>query len=285
MEDEIVAPSPTSEDTFYPSPKPADSTTARSAASAEKAGTAGTEAAPEPADTELEPQEAGSKSPRVSFKELRTAKDKAEARAELLEKQLAERNKTEPLPVKPAAETKPAIDPTKPKSEDFATYDEFLDARDKYNRGQWEKEQQAKTAEAAQAETIKQQKVESDKHLANWNKHEEVFKATAPEYKAHFDAFFKVAGLNPTLASAVFESEFGPDLSDYLGAHPEELDRIAGLTPRFILKAIGALEDKLGSKAPDKPITKAPRPLPEVGGKAGGAPKELSIEETFYGKN
>lgn len=278
--DAKVESSPTIEDTFYSSPKPTD-------APVEKPAAAVAEPVVEViAETELEPAEAGSKSPRVSFKELRTAKDRAEARAELLEKQLAERSKTETSPAKPAVETKPAVDPLKPKSEDFPTYDEFLDARDQYNRKQWEQEQDTKAAASAETDRVKQQKVESDKHLANWNKREEAFKPSAPEYKAHFDAFFKVAGSNPTLATAVFESEAGPDLSDYLGSHPEELERIAGLGPRGILKEIGKLEDKLAAKPVEKPVTKAPRPLADVGGKAGGAPnKELSTEEVFYGKN
>lgn len=295
MADAIVVPSTTPEpieDTFYGKSELAASTPAKdpkdiSSAASVKTGTAGTEAAPEPAEHETEPiVDASSKSPRLSWRELRTKKDQAEAQVELLKQQLAERNKAVPQTVAPAAAV-PAVDPTKPKSEDFPTYDDYLDAREKWNRAGWERQNTEKTQQAEREKTVAEAQVENAKRLQGWTAQEKVVMAKQPDYTAQFAVFLKVAEQTPALAVAVYKSDIGPDLAQHLGANPDELARIAKLPAEGIWKAIGVLEDKLtapeGSVTPT--ITKAPPPLKSVPGNARGVQKELSIEETFYGKD
>ncbi len=258
-----------------------------SATPAEKAGAVQTEAASEPADTELEPAEAktpaADKSVRSNWATMRAARYRAEAEAKLLREQLAERDKAKPAAAAAVVEVKPAVDPAlKPKSEDYATYDEFLDARDKHNRFLWESEQTRNRtdAEAAQAKTEREAK--SAKHLADWNKVEAVTKAKNAGYPAAFDAFFAVARTNAALAGSVFESAIGPDLALHLGVTPAELERIAALSEREIWKEIGKLEDRLATKGSETHITKAPRPLAKVEGDAARPEKDRSMEDRFY---
>lgn len=281
-------PSPV-EDKFYPTEtKPdvnADPSTARSE-TPDKTGAVQTEAAPEPAENEAEPLSTD-KSPRLSWRELRISKEKsderaarAEARAELLEQQ-ANQRKAESLPA-PAKEP-----PTgKPKSDDFATYDEFLDARDAWNKAEWEKEQTAKQKQTDADKAAAEAKAQSAKHADRWNTREASVKGQFPAYDASFSVFLKVAQQHPALAHAVFESELGPDLAQYLGANVEELTRIQSLDPLKQRIAVGILEDKLQGQLKEKgstlPITKAPRPLADVSGTASAPVKELAIEDRFY---
>src|SRR5580765_6440421 len=135
--DEKTAAAPSSvEDKFYPkhtgaksAPPPED----KSSETPVQTGAVQTEAAPEPADTDPEPlvEEADKpKSPRSSWAEMRQARYRAEARAELLEKELAEQRKAASLPAKPLTDDKPAIDLDKPlDAADYPTYEAYLDER------------------------------------------------------------------------------------------------------------------------------------------------------------
>jgi hypothetical protein len=287
--DAIVDSSPTPiEDNFYPEKKSPDVKPASSPDTSEapddskdneNSGAAKTEAASEPAEEEQEPLTDKSKSPRSSWAEMRQARYRAEAEIEFLKKQLDERKRA-------STPAEPPADPNKPKSEQFETWDEFLDARDKYNRKTWETEQVEKQRLAEEAKAKAEAEKESAKHLERFEARERVVQAKSPDYQSHFDRFFERAQSIPPLRTAVFESEIAPDLADYLGGHPEELSQIAGLQPGAIWKAIGKLEDKLSSeKGSPTPITRAPRPLADVSGNAGRALKELSFEEKLYGAN
>jgi hypothetical protein len=285
MADVLAESSPATEDKFYNSTPGVSAaspteTIESSATPVVKTGAVQTEAAPEPADIELEPTEGKTdKSAKSNWATMRAARYRAEAERDLLKKQLDER-KAEPLTAAAAAVIK--TDPEKPKSEDFATYDLFLDARDKYNRAAWETEQTRKRTDAEAAEAKIQQQAESAKHLENWNKNEAAVTAKHATYGKDFDAFFAVAKSNPALAGAVFESELGPDLAQHLGVTPAELTRIAALPQRSIWKEIGKLEDRLTSKGSEPTVTKAPRPLAKVDASAARPEKDRSMEDRFY---
>jgi len=242
-----------------------------------------TEAATEPADIEEEPLDPKApKSPKNSWAEMRTARYRAEAEAKFLREQLAER-KAAPLPAA-APEPEPAvIDPREPKSEDFDTHDDYLRARDKFNRLVWREEQAAEQRQSDEAKTVKAAEEKSAKRKEDWESRESIVKVKHGDYDAHFESFLKVAQTNRPLASAVFNSKFGPDLAQQLGAAGVELTRIAALEPEEILKEIGVLEHTLQEKEKVQPaITQAPRPLAAVSGPASRPAKATSMEDRLY---
>jgi len=288
--DEKTTPDPSPvEDKFYPTPKsdvkadpsPATPNSSETPVTPDT-GAVQTVAAPEPAETEQEPEDK-SKSPRSSWAEMRQARYRAEAEAEFLRKEL-ERRKADPSPATPPAE--PPVDPLKPKSEHFAEYEDFLDARDAYNRRLWEAEQAAKQKQADDAKAVEDATKRSAKLTEDWNARELIVSGKSPNYPHAFETFIGIARANPALATAVFESEFGPDVAHYLGSHPAELARFAKLAPSPLLKELGKLEDKLSTTGSTTPtVTQAPPPLGDVAGPASTAAKELTLEERFYGKN
>ncbi len=218
---------------------------------------------------------------------MRQARYRAEAEVEYLKKQLDERNKAAPSTAPAPAPTVKPVDITTPlNSDDFASYDLYLDARDLQTRARWEKEQAEKTKQTEDAKAAKTVEEQTAVHSARFEERQKIVMAKMPDYQKHFDAFFTVAKAIPALGTAVFESELSADVADHLGSRPDELARIAPLAPGRIWAEIGKLEARLTEdKGSPPPITKAPRPLSDVSGTAGSAPKELSIEERMYGKN
>lgn len=297
---ETAASSPVAsvEDKFYPAHKAKAGATSesppepRSETPAPEAGAVQTEAAPEPADTETEPtltEPDKPKSPRSSWAEMRSARYRAEAEAKLLREQLAEhQRKAASLPAPAAANgngTRAPADSAKPKSEDFTTYEDFLDARDAYNRKQWESDQAVKLQQTEEAKKIEAAKAQAEQQKNVFNSREKLVMAKTPDYAQHFDAFLAVAQLAPAIARAVFESEIGPDLANYLGAHPEELQRIHKLEPLKQHVAVGVLEDRLqssekGSSTPK--VTKAPPPIGVPGGTAHAPAKDVPMWDRLY---
>ena len=68
-----------------------------------------------------------------------------------------------------------------------------------------------------------------------------------------------------TMAEAIRESDFGPDIAYYLGTNPSESNRIARLTPLSQAKEIGRIEAKLQAEPPKAvKTTSAPAPIKPV---------------------
>jgi hypothetical protein len=86
------------------------------------------------------------------------------------------------------------------------------------------------------------------------------------------DAFDELP-LTQTIASAVIDSDVAPKLMAYLASNPDEVDRIAALSPTRQAAAIGRLEEKV-SAAPA--ISKAPPPLKPVGARGSAVNTDVS---------
>lgn len=64
---------------------------------------------------------------------------------------------------------------------------------------------------------------------------------------------------------SIEESDQGPEILDHLRKHPEDARRIAGLNERQAVKELGRLEERLASKATQKPKqTPAPPPITPI---------------------
>lgn len=179
----------------------------------------------------------------------------AQARAELLEKRLAELEK----PKSPEGE---------PKLEQFDFDPEkYATAKAEYAKSQAAKDFEAR--QRTQAATETQQRL-----MAAW---EEKVERADDKY----DDFEQVVGKlepNSPFVAAIMEAENGEDIAYYLGKNHKVAERIVRLSPLSQVREIGKLEAKLLAE-PEKPKTpsKAPAPITPLTGTAPlvtGVPSE-----------
>lgn len=210
--------------------------------------------AEKPADT---PELAAKREGRRFEKRLGTAirrAAEATARAELLERQLAE--------LKPKATS----DPGAPKLEDFSDIEEYAKARELHA----EKRKEREISERQQS-TAQQREVVA---LT------EAWEEKAARAEGKYDDFDSIVGdIKPTtpLLAAVMEAENAEDVAYYLGKNPKEAKRILELPVRAQIREIGKLEAKLLAE-PTKPRTpsQAPSPIKPLGAAASPSTKKLS---------
>ena len=82
------------------------------------------------------------------------------------------------------------------------------------------------------------------------------------------------------MQDAIMESEKGPQLAYYLVNHPDEASKIAVMSPRGAILALGRIEERLENPTAKK-TTSAPPPLTPIGssGKVAKAPEDMSQAE------
>ena len=151
-----------------------------------------------------------------------------------------------------------------PKRENFATDEQWLDARDEWRDAR--REQAAK----------QQQQEQSAKSIAT--KTESIY-AEAQKIPGFDREEFDALPLTPAIASALIESDAPAKLMAHLAANPDEVDRIAGLSPARQAAEIGKLETKLSS-APK--VSNAPPPIKPIGTKGSATnsdPSKMTMEE------
>ena len=185
----------------------------------------------------------------------------AQARAEVLERQIEELKSKQAAPA----------DPQAPKMENFTDIEEYAKARAAHEVSKSLKERDEK--QRTDAATAAQQKL-----AVSWA--EKVAKA-----EDKYEDFAEVVGdLKPTTpwAIALMEADNGPDIAHYLGSHPKEVERLMGLNPLSQVREIGKLESKLSAQpaAPKQP-SKAPPPITPVGASAQAGEPELGSPMPF----
>jgi len=234
------------------SPKtPATPDTEASAPSAEP------EAKPEP---EVTPEQLAAKRDRRAQNKLEKAyrvRAEAQARADLLEKRLAE------LETKAA----PPSQPGEPRLEQF-DYDpeKYATAKAEFAKAQAAKELTAKQQAEYQAQA-------RQKLVSSWE--EKVAKAE----DKYDDWQEKVGDIQPNapFVAALMEADNGEDIAYYLGTHPKEAQRIAQLQPLSQVREIGKLEAKLSLKTVEPKVpSKAPAPITPLTGAAAANSSEPS---------
>lgn len=173
----------------------------------------------------------------------------AQARAELLEKRIAELQQPETLQGEPKLEHFD-FDPEK-----------YAAAKAEFAKAQAIKDYEAKQRTEAGRQEIQ-------RLVSSW---EEKVAQAEDKYE---DFHEKVGDLTPNtpLIASIMEAENGPDIAHYLANHLKEAQRIAALPVRSQLREIGKLEAKLLSET-SKPKTpsKAPAPITPLGGKSGAS--------------
>lgn len=158
-------------------------------------------------------------------------------------------------PSKPEAETAPQ----RPKPEDFATTEEYVEAVATMKAQEYYR---------SQMETTEKQRRE----MAARQHHEQVatsFKQRETAAMEKYEDFEEVA-YNPLIpitrpmAEAIQESELGPELAYHLGKNPQEADRIARLSPLSQAKELGKLEAKLSTTVTPPKLSSAPAPISPI---------------------
>ncbi len=290
----------------------AESSTAteESESSADEAGTDKTEAAPDPAGKKEQ-----HKGPRTSWGELREAKARAEARAELLEQQLAESRKSPPAKEEPKVEAA-RVDPARPKrprmdDPAFDTVEKYEAAMDAYEEAK--DRYSAQTVE--QRENQRKQEFEFKSASEKW---ESIKESGRTEYKD-----FEAVAFNPKVPAslaAIVElqsREDGHKLMYHLGKNPELAKELAELTdipgpyktyaeltaqalkdPQFALQLgekrgiakaeIARIAKTLGSRkaTPSKEtIARQAKPSGEIAVEPNASPAEDELTEAIKSRN
>ena len=172
----------------------------------------------------------------------------AQARAEFLEKELADLK----------AKSQPQAPANAPRMEDFTDVQEYAKAYATYEKDQAIKDYEKKQRD--QAVAAQQQKLTQD------------WEAAVSKAQSKYDDWDEVVGdIKPTTpwSYALMEADNGPDIAHYLGTHPAEVKRIASLSPSSQFREIGKLELKLQAPPePPKKPSKAPAPIEPVKGDA-----------------
>lgn len=205
---------------------------------------------------EREPDELP-KGVRKSIDRLTRQRYQAEAKAEMLEKRLAE--------LEARANPQPAVqaEPQAPTLDQFGgDWDKYIEAKAEYVA-----ERKLAERERVQSQRSEQQRAQMTEQQAAQVFHAEVKKAQVayPDFVAVMEE--SDAQVTPVMQRAIFAlGEVGPDVAYYLAKNPEESYRIAGLDPVSAVAAIGRLSAKAQRPAPKQ--SNAPAPVSGVAPKA-----------------
>lgn len=147
----------------------------------------------------------------------------------------------------------------KPKLDQYTNVEDYVEAV-----ADWKLEQRDQVGKRTEAES--QQKTVFDKT-------EKIY--ASAEKLAGFDRdAFDELPLTTSIAQAIIESDIAPKLMAHMAANPEEVDRIAKLSPARQAAEIGKLEVKL-SAVKDVKVSKAPAPIKTVGARGGEVGKSI----------
>lgn len=170
----------------------------------------------------------------------------------------------------PQAPQQTANDDGKPRREQFASEDEWLDARDVWRDRQREMQTRQQRAE----ETARTIATKTEKLYAQAEK--------LPGFdRLAFDEALETPGLAPVTLRALVDSEVAPQLMAHFASNVGEVERIAKLSPERQAVELGKLEVKLQA-APK--TTKAPPPVGTVNGAGSGTPNLESADLSTYMK-
>ena len=229
-------------------PKPAEEATA-------------TEAKPAEETTGKDPEKATTRRFERRIDRAIRARAEAQAKADLLEKELTELKAKSVQPVLPGA----------PKMEDYTDVQEYAKAYAKFETDNVLKEREKK-------ETESKTRAEQERLVQSWEE-------KVSEALTKYDDFDEIVGdLKPTTpwAVALMEEENGADIAHYLAKHQKEAQKIFSLAPLAQAREIGKLSLRLSQapEAPKKP-SKAPPPIAPVTGAAKVPDTEIKPQMSF----
>ena len=169
------------------------------------------------------------------------------------------------------AQTAPTLQ--EPDISKYDNLDSYVSAVVKYER-----ELEKQTAQSQQAEQTQAQAVAQD-----WVAKVDKVRSVAPDFDA---AFSNIASIEfaPMALEAVAEHPKGAEIAYMLGKDISEAYRIAALTPRQQLMAIGELAARTNVPKP-KMVSSAPAPVKPVQGGASNSSPPADIDEWMKWRN
>jgi len=221
--------------------------------------TAGAEATEDgngsPKEKELDPVERVKKGMQKRIDRLTRDRMAEKARADYLEKLIAERQ---------SSQADKGLDRSK-----FASDEDWLEA---------EVSRRLNAVEAQKAEMAQQEQL-----LARAAKQEQILMDAELSGQFDRDKFFKSVPVTDAMADAVLESDMGTELVLWLNENPAEAARISNLTTTRQAVELGKIEAQLSGQEAQKPApSKAPAPPKTVsgGGKvSSGYRADMSLSE------
>jgi len=160
-------------------------------------------------------------------------------------------------------EEKPVEDPTKPRADQFQSFEEYTEALT-----EWKVESRLKKAQEDYQSRSQQERFLSAKQ--QFDERAEKVREQYPDY----DELFESAAISEAMAPTILESEQGPELAMYLAKNPEVARKIYRLGPTQAARELGKIEAKLDDLLQPKTVTDAKPPLKPVKPK-GDAPDGL----------
>jgi hypothetical protein len=195
---------------------------------------------------------------------------------ELLKQQLAS---TQP---KPAPEPPKLPEPPgKPKLHDFPTLEAYQEALTDWKLDQREGQ---KRAEAAQAEA----RSAEEKIQAGWSQSEDSARTAHTDYDELIQSVKAPEGPGVMAArQAMLEDDAGAEILYHLATHPDEMKRIAALSPVSAVREIGRLSATIAPPSsaaginPKQKLSGAPRPPAPLSRPSAGTTKKDILDDDF----
>lgn len=164
--------------------------------------------------------------------------------------------------------------PVKLSPDDFATYDDYVDAKVEQRTAALVAEHiQKQTQERAQQAHQREQQASMEAQQIAYADRESKISATIPDYRETMEAA-KETPISEHMVLAILESDRGPEIAYYLAKKPVEAQRINALAPVSAVRAIGRIEAQLETEAKAAKaamVSEAPEPLKPLRGGTGGA--------------
>lgn len=184
---------------------------------------------------------------------------------------------------RPAEQQKPEPKAEKaPQRDDYPDWDAYSEAKADYvARKAVREENERISSERRERETAESRNKKMDDFRAKT-------KAKYADIEKRIEAIGDIE-IKPEVADEIAESEYGPDIMNYFIEHPQDLERIAKLTPTAASRELGRLEARFESDAkkpesekPTAPKTSAaPAPIaPISGGKTAVTSSEPSDKDS-----
>lgn len=147
-----------------------------------------------------------------------------------------------------------------PKREDFADYESYIRADAAYVARLEARQAAAEMVQGQENRRIQEStRAQSEKLVQDFEKRK-------AEGRTKYEDFDDVTEqpdlmLSPAMVQNILESDIGHELAYYLGQNPDEVDRIAALSPTAATREMGKLEAKLASVTPAPKKSSAPAPI------------------------
>lgn len=250
-----------------------------------------TPAAVTPADSAPAPTDGETDSPPADGEEGQPAKPSASVqksinrltrqRAEAERRAMRAEARLEAFSTERSAQTAAPQPSAAPKQSDFATYEEFVAARARFEgreaaREEIQQAQQKDTARRA-GEAAQQSRQAFEREASAQAK------AAGIDFEDDWDTLLKLPqeDVSEAFAAGLYGSDEKAQLVHFFAENLDEVRRISDLSPLQAVRELARLEVRLGTKASPR-TTRAPAPVRTVGGSSSAAqndPSKMSMED------